>query len=72
MPNSINVPHTKDFTTNLFELFKGLKDNLKQAINKQEKFANQNRIKNPKILKKISPVTYKIDFPKIIRINTII
>jgi len=47
VPSSIDVPRAKEFTTNLAKLFKQLKENLKQARNKQEKFANQHRIKAP-------------------------
>ena len=103
VPSSIDVPRAEEFTTNLAKLFKQLKENLKQARNKQEKFANQHRIKAPefkvndkvwinsslilrnknkklkprklgpyKIIEKVSPVTYKIDFPKNIRIHPII
>ena len=103
VPSSIDVPRAQEFTKDLSELFKELKENLKLASNKQEKFANQHRIKAPefkvndkvwvnssliirnknkklkprklgpyKILEKVSPVTYKIDFPKNIRIHPII
>ena len=40
---SIDVFHVKEFTTNLSEVFKELKENLKQAMSKQEKFTYKHR-----------------------------
>ena len=103
MSSSVDVPRAQEFTKDLSEHFKELKENLKSASIKQEIFANRHRIKAPefnvndrvwvnsslilrnknkklklrklgpyKILEKVSPVTYKIDFPKKIRIHPII
>jgi len=103
VPSPIDVPRAEELTTNLSELFKQLKENLKKASAKQEKFANKHRIQPPefkvndkvwvnssliirnknkklkprklgpyKIIKKISPVSYKIKLPNDIRIHPVI
>jgi len=103
VPSNTDVPRADEFTKDLSELFKTLSENLKQAMKKQEEFANKHRIEPPnfkpgdkvwisssliihkgnkklkprklgpyKIIKKISPVSYKLELPKNIRIHPII
>lgn len=103
IPSTSDVPRADQFTKDLSELFKKLKENLKQAVKKQEIFANKHRIKAPeykindkvwinssliirnknkklkprklgpfRIIEKVSPVSYKIELPKTLRIHPII
>jgi len=47
IPSNTDVPRANEFTNNLSELTKQLKENLKQAIIKQEEFANKYRKEAP-------------------------
>jgi len=103
IPTSTEVPRAEELVKNLAELTKELKENIKLAISKQEKYANNYRMKPPefkkndkvwinssliikngnkklkprklgpfKIISKISPVSYKLDLPKNLRIHPVI
>jgi len=103
VPTDIEVPRAEELVNNLAELTKELKENIKSAIEKQEKFANKNRMEPPefkkndkvwinssliikngnkklkprklgpfKILSKVSPVSYKLELPKNIKIHPVI
>jgi len=103
LPSRSEVPRADEFTKNFKEIIQTLKENLKKAIEKQEKFANKHRIEAPdfkindkvwinsslimkngnkklkpkklgpyKIIKKISPVSFKLELPKEIRIHPVI
>ena len=102
VPTNVEVPRAEELVKNLAELTKELKENIKIAIEKQEKYANKHRMEPPefkkndkvwinssliikngnkklkprklgpfKILSKISPVSYKLDLPKNLRIHPI-
>jgi len=47
VPSNTDVPRADEYTNNLAELSKSLKENLEQAIIKQKEFANKHRIEPP-------------------------